>query len=143
MPRSEQWNIRIAAHCYIKGGKLQEGEKLFFVNGIQRKCLHEWHGQTCKYVAVKYTFRKANGYLDQRIIIHPLMTEHCDSIIDCSYDGKAEWVKSDDLLNKEPRRLLFEVLKMAATYSPTNAVPSALLSLTTLFGMGRGGTSAL
>ena len=34
-------------------------------------------------------------------------------------------------------------LKMAATYSPTVAVPSALLSLTTLFGMGRGGTSAL
>ena len=30
------------------------------------------------------------------------MTEHCHSIIDCSYDGKAEWVKSDDLLNKEP-----------------------------------------
>ena len=33
--------------------------------------------------------------------------------------------------------------KMAATYSPTNAVPSAMLSLTTLFGMGRGGTSTL
>ena len=33
--------------------------------------------------------------------------------------------------------------KMAATYSPTIAVPSAMLSLTTLFGMGRGGTSAL
>ena len=97
MPGSEQWNIRIAAHCYIKGGGLQEGEKLVFVNGIQRKCLREWGGQTCKYVAVKYTFRKANGNLDQRII-HLLMTEHCDSIIDCSYDGKAEWVKSDDLL---------------------------------------------
>ena len=74
-----------------------EGEKLIFVNGIQRKCLREWQGQTCKYVAVKYTFRKANGNLDQRII-HLLMTEHCDSIVDCSYDGKAEWVKSDDLL---------------------------------------------
>ena len=45
--------------------------------------------------------------------------------------------------NKEARRFLFELPKMAATYSPTNAVPSALLSLTTLFGMGRGGTSAL
>ena len=33
--------------------------------------------------------------------------------------------------------------EVAATYSPTNAVPSAMLSLTTLFGMGRGGTSAL
>ncbi len=87
----------IAAHCYIKGGGLQEGEKLVFVNGIQRKCLREWQGQTCKYVAVKYTFRKANGNLDQRII-HLLMTEHCDSIIDCCYDGKAEWVKDDDLL---------------------------------------------
>ena len=97
MPGSEKWNIRIAAHCYIKGGGLQEGEKLVFVNGIQRKCLREWGGQTCKYVAVKYTFRKANGNLDQRII-HLLMTEHCDSIIDCSYDGKAEWVKDDDLL---------------------------------------------
>ena len=36
MPGSEKWNIRIAAHCYIKGGGLQEGEKLIFVNGIQR-----------------------------------------------------------------------------------------------------------
>ena len=26
------------------------------------------------------------------------MTEHCDSIIDCSYDGTAEWVSSEDLL---------------------------------------------
>lgn len=42
MPGSEQWNIRIAAHCYIKGDGLQEGEKLVFVNGIQRKCLCEW-----------------------------------------------------------------------------------------------------
>ena len=58
MPGSEQWNIRIAAHCYIKGGGLQEGEKLIFVNGIQRKCLREWQAQMCKYVAVKYTFRK-------------------------------------------------------------------------------------
>ena len=97
MPGSEKWNIHIAAHCYIKGGGLQEGEKLIFVNGIQRKCLREWQGQTCKYVAVKYTFRKANGNLDQRIL-HLLMTEHCDSIIDCSYDGKAEWVNDNDLM---------------------------------------------
>ena len=97
VPGSDEWNIRIAAHCYIKGGGLQEGEKLVFVNGIQRKCEREWHGQMCKYVAVKYTFRKANGSLDQRII-HLLMTEHCDSIIDCSYDGTAEWVSSEDLL---------------------------------------------
>ena len=97
MPGSEKWNIHIAAHCYIKGGGLQEGEKLIFVNGIQRKCLREWNGQTCKYVAVKYTFRKANGNLDQRII-HLLMTEHCDSIVDCSYDGKAEWVNDNDLM---------------------------------------------
>ena len=45
--------------------------------------------------------------------------------------------------NKGVLRLLSRLLKMAATYSPTNAVPSARLSLTTLFGMGRGGTSAL
>lgn len=96
-PGSEEWNIRIAAHCYIKGGGLQEGEKLVFVNGIQRKCEKEWQGQQCKYAVVKYTYRKANGSLDQRII-HLLMTEHCDSIIDCSYDGTAEWVSSEDLL---------------------------------------------
>ena len=71
MPGSEKWNIHIAAHCYIK--------------------------QMCKYVAVKYTFRKANGNLDQRIL-HLLMTEHCDSIVDCSYDGKAEWVNDNDLM---------------------------------------------
>ena len=67
MPGSEKWNIHIAAHCYSK------------------------------YVAVKYTFRKANGNLDQRIL-HLLMTEHCDSIVDCSYDGKAEWVNDNDLM---------------------------------------------
>ena len=44
---------------------------------------------------------------------------------------------------KESLSCYLDSLKMAATYSPTNAVPSALLSLTTLFGMGRGGTSAL
>ena len=33
--------------------------------------------------------------------------------------------------------------KMAATYSPTFAVPSAQLGLTSLFGMGRGGTPTL
>ena len=97
VPGSEEWNIRIAAHCYIKGGGLQEGEKLVFVNGIQRKCEKEWQGQTCKYAVVKYTYRKTNGSLDQRII-HLLMTEHCDSIIDCSYDGTADWVSSNDLL---------------------------------------------
>ena len=34
-------------------------------------------------------------------------------------------------------------LKKAATYSPTFAVPSALRGLTSLFGMGRGGTPSL
>ena len=33
--------------------------------------------------------------------------------------------------------------KTAATYSPTNAVPSARSGLTSLFGMGRGGTPTL
>ena len=33
--------------------------------------------------------------------------------------------------------------KTAATYSPTCAVPSAWRGLTSLFGMGRGGTPAL
>ena len=47
------------------------------------------------------------------------------------------------IYTKNPGEFIFEVLKLAATYSPTIAVPSARLSLTTLFGMGRGGTSAL
>ena len=34
-------------------------------------------------------------------------------------------------------------IKKAATYSPTFAVPSALRGLTSLFGMGRGGTPSL
>ena len=34
-------------------------------------------------------------------------------------------------------------LKSATTYSPTFAVPSALAGLTSLFGMGRGGTLPL
>ena len=34
-------------------------------------------------------------------------------------------------------------LKSATTYSPTYAVPSALAGLTSLFGMGRGGTPSL
>jgi len=34
-------------------------------------------------------------------------------------------------------------LKTATTYSPTFAVPSAWLGLTSLFGMGRGGTPTL
>ena len=46
--------------------------------------------------------------------------------------------------NKQKREVQnLNLSKMAATYSPTNAVPSAMLSLTTLFGMGRGGTSTL
>ena len=34
-------------------------------------------------------------------------------------------------------------IKSATTYSPTYAVPSALAGLTSLFGMGRGGTPLL
>ena len=48
-----------------------------------------------------------------------------------------------DIKTREPGDFSSSSQKTAATYSPTCAVPSALLSLTTLFGMGRGGTSAL
>ncbi len=47
---------------------------------------------------------------------------------------------------KKERVFLFQKLsplKMAATYSPTNAVPSAQSGLTSLCGMGRGGTPTL
>ena len=48
--------------------------------------------------------------------------------------------------NKIKRVPLFSrtlYLKSATTYSPTIAVPSALSGLTSLFGMGRGGTPTL
>ncbi len=48
---------------------------------------------------------------------------------------------TSDKTTEPPRALLTGApLKMAATYSPTCAVPSALAGLTSLFGMGRGGT---
>ncbi|MBR4563968.1 MAG: hypothetical protein IKO26_05925 [Paludibacteraceae bacterium] len=97
MPGSDQWNIRRAARCYVKEGGLQEGEKLVFVNGIQRKCGCEWQDKSCKYAAVKYTVRDANGNKQQRMI-HLLMDERCKRVIDCSYDGKAEWAHADGLL---------------------------------------------
>ena len=53
------------------------------------------------------------------------------------------WESNDRRHKKRALRQILELSKMAATYSPTNAVPSAMLSLTTLFGMGRGGTSTL
>ena len=41
---------------------------------------------------------------------------------------------------KNPDTLLYRgLLSLAATYSPTFVVPSALMGLTSLFGMGRGG----
>ena len=46
--------------------------------------------------------------------------------------------------NKNPLTISNEGVKnLAATYSPTDAVPSALTGLTTLFGMGRGGSLSL
>ena len=47
---------------------------------------------------------------------------------------------------KKGTRLIPETdppIKTAATYSPTLAVPSARSGLTSLFGMGRGGTPTL
>ena len=49
------------------------------------------------------------------------------------------------LLSRECSTMLRSVMlrslsKMADTYSPANAVPSARAGLTSLFGMGRGGT---
>ena len=54
-------------------------------------------------------------------------------------------IPSDNKIEKVPAGILPQGLswKTAATYSPTFAVPSARLGLTSLFGMGRGGTPAL
>ena len=97
LPGSDQWNIKRAARCYVKEGGLQEGETLVFVNGIQRKCGCEWQGESCKYAAVKYTVRSVDGNKEQRMI-HLLMDERCKRVLDCSYDGKAEWVRADGLV---------------------------------------------
>ncbi len=40
---------------------------------------------------------------------------------------------------KNPQHFCWGFLKLATTYSPGIPVPSALMSLTSLFGMGRGG----
>ena len=97
MPGSEQWNIRRAARTCIKEAGLEQGEKLVFVNGIQRKCGTEWQGENCKYVAVKYTVRTADGRKNQRLV-HLLMTKHCGRTIASSFDGKAEWVRANGIL---------------------------------------------
>ena len=44
---------------------------------------------------------------------------------------------------KKAASVVLAALKGAVTYSPTFAVPSAWRGLTSLFGMGRGGTPAL
>ena len=49
----------------------------------------------------------------------------------------------DSSNKKSPGLLQGFWLKSATTYSPTIAVPSALSGLTSLFGMGRGGTPTL
>ncbi len=48
-----------------------------------------------------------------------------------------------EVTKKKPRISPGLNLKSATTYSPTIAVPSALAGLTSLFGMGRGGTLPL
>ena len=68
-----------------------------------------------------------------------------DSVIayPASLDKQSQSGATD--LNKERVQLLAGpfYLKSATTYSPTCAVPSALSGLTSLFGMGRGGTLTL
>ena len=52
------------------------------------------------------------------------------------------YIKETPIQNERGVILIGHLLstKTAATYSPTNAVPSARSGLTSLFGMGRGGT---
>ena len=61
-------------------------------------------------------------------------------------DDKDFWVNCYIIYKTKRGVILMEnssLLKTAATYSPTNAVPSARSGLTSLFGMGRGGTPTL
>ena len=97
VPGSEQWNILRAARTCVKENGLREDETLVFVNGIQRKCEVEWQDEPCKYAAVKYTVRTAEGRKQQRLV-HLLMTGHCGKTLACSFDGKAEWVRANGLL---------------------------------------------
>lgn len=96
IPGSEQWRIRRAAtHC-IKTGGLQPGEKLSFINGTQRECACEWQGQPCKYVAVKYAVKDANGDKTHRIV-HLLLSNNCKQTFDVSFNGSAKWVQGRDI----------------------------------------------
>ena len=96
IPGSEQWYIqKTVKHC-IQNDGLQAGEKLVFINGMQRQCACEWNGQPCKYVAVKYAVKEADGNKTHRIV-HLLMSENGKQTIEVCFDGKAEWVQGRDV----------------------------------------------
>ena len=96
IPGSEQWYIQKAAKHCIKNDGLQAGEKLVFINGTQRQCACEWNGQPCKYVAVKYTVKEADGDKTHRIV-HLLMSQNGKQTVEVSFDGKAQWVMGRDI----------------------------------------------
>ena len=51
------------------------------------------------------------------------------------------WFRNSNILKRKASALLckgFSKIKLAATYSPALAVPSALVGLTSVFGMGTG-----
>ena len=96
LPGSEQWYIRKAATRCIKNEGLQAGEKLVFINGTQRECECEWQSQTCRYVAVKYAVKEADGSKTHRIL-HLLLTENGKQVLKASFDGRADWVMGKDL----------------------------------------------
>ncbi len=94
-PGSDQWHIRVAAARYVRNEGLQDGEKLRYVGLVSHKEHRVWNGQECKYATVKYTVRNASGQREQRIL-HLLMTERCDSMVEVSRDGEAEWIYKND-----------------------------------------------
>ena len=87
----------------------------------------------CKGCKQKKPLEKSRGFRLKSATI-PL---HGTSLRSASFSHKLLKIKRVQLL-AEPFNL-----KSATTYSPTIAVPSALSGLTSLFGMGRGGTPML
>jgi len=96
VPGSEQWYIQRAAKQCIRHDGLQAGERLVFINGTQRECTCEWNGEACKYVAVKYAVKQADGSKTHRIA-HLLLSENGKQTLDASFDGQAEWVMGKDI----------------------------------------------
>ena len=106
--------------------------------GASQKTILHWHASTAQWIAKNR--RRAVSYVSTG-----LARLHRDTGGTRNYRRRAVVERCSRMVTKKaPLGLLQGALrKGAATYSPGLPVPSAWRGLTSLFGMGRGGTPAL